>query len=53
MDEDVAHRRNGVLPSPNKEWTNAICSNKDATRDYHTVKSDEDKYRMISLICGI
>ena len=38
-----------------KEWNNAICSNMGATRDYHTKwnKSERDKYRMISLICGI
>ena len=38
-----------------KEWNNAICSNMDGPRDYHTKwsKSDKDKYHMISLICGI
>ena len=33
-----------------------ICSNMDATRDYHTKGSKserEDKYHMTSLICGI
>ena len=37
------------------EWNNAICSNMDGPRDYHTEwsKSDKDKYQMISLICGI
>ena len=45
---------NGILLSHKKEWNNAICSNMDRPRDYHTKwsKSDKDKY-MISLICGI
>ena len=46
---------NGILLSHKKEWNNAICSNVDGPRDYHTnfSKSDKDKYHMISLICGI
>ena len=38
-----------------KEQNNAICSNMDATRDYHTKqsKSDKDKHHMISFTCGI
>ena len=38
-----------------KEWNNAICSNMDESRDYHTKwsKPDKDKYHMISLIYGI
>ena len=37
-----------------KEWNNAMCSNMDGPRDYHTKrsKSERDKY-MLSLICGI
>ena len=37
-----------------KKWNNAIFSNMDGPRDYHTKwsKSDKDRY-MISLICGI
>ena len=40
--------------SHKKEWNTAIC-NLDRPRDYHTKwsKSEEDKYRMLSLICGI
>ena len=36
----------------NKEWNNALCSNMDKSRDYHTKwsKSEEDKYRVLSLI---
>ena len=38
-----------------KEWDNAICSNIDGLRDYHTKwsKPDKDEYHTISLICGI
>ena len=34
--EDVVHTYNGILLHHKKEWNNAICSNMDATRDYHT-----------------
>ena len=53
--EDVAHIYNGILLSLKKECNNAICSNMDGLRDYHTKrsKSDKDKYHMISLTCGI
>ena len=36
--EDVIHifRRCGTLLSHKKEWNNAICSNMDGPRDYHT-----------------
>ena len=30
------HKHNGILLSHKKEWNNAIHSNMDATRDYHT-----------------
>ena len=30
------HTHNGILPSHKKERKNAICSNMDTTRDYHT-----------------
>ena len=38
-----------------KEWNNAICSNMDGSRDYHTEwsKSEKDKYHMTLLICRI
>ena len=37
-----------------KEWNNAICSNMDGPRDYHTKQSkpDKDKYHITSLIRG-
>ena len=49
--EDVVHIYNGILLSHTKEWNNAICSNMDGPRDYHTEwsKPDKDKYHMISL----
>ena len=34
--EDVVHIYNGILFSHEKELNNAICSNKDGLRDYHT-----------------
>ena len=47
------HTHSGILLSHKKEWNNAICSNMDGSRDYHTKWSKSDKYHMISLICGI
>ena len=53
--EDVVHIYNGILLSHKKERNNAVSSNMDATRDYHTKwsKSEKDKYHAISLMCGI
>ena len=53
--EDVVHIYNGILLSHIKEWNNAICSNMDGPRDYHTKwsKPEKDKYHMILLIYGI
>ena len=34
--EDVVHIYNGVLLSHKKEWNNAICSNMDRPKYYHT-----------------
>ena len=34
--EDVVHIYNGILLSYKKEWNNAICSNMDGSRNYHT-----------------
>ena len=34
--ENVVHIYNGILLSHKKEQNNAICSNMDATRGYHT-----------------
>ena len=31
-----------------KEWNNAICSNMDGTRDYHTKWSKSDRERQIA-----
>ena len=53
--EDMVHTYNRILLSHKKEQNNAICSNMDGTRDYHTKSSqtEKDKYHMIPLICGI
>ena len=34
--KDVVHIYNGILLSHKKEWNNAIYSNMDGPRDYHT-----------------
>ena len=49
--EDVVHIYNGIVLGHKKEGNNAICSNMDGPRDYHTKqsKSEKDKYHMISL----
>ena len=37
-----------------KEWDNAICSNKDGPRDDRTNWSkSEDKHNMTAIVCGI
>ena len=45
--EDVIHIHGGILLSHWKEWNNAICSNMDGPRDYHTKGSKPDKEREI------
>ena len=45
--EDVVHIYNWILLSHKKEWNNAICSNMDATRDYHTKWSKSERERRI------
>ena len=42
------HTYNGILLSHKKEWNNAICSNMDGPRDYHTKWSKPDRERQIS-----
>ena len=46
--EDVVHIYNGILLSHKREGNNAICSNTDGFRDYHTKLSKSD--RKISII---
>ena len=46
----VVHIYNGILLSHKKNQNNAICSNMDGHRDYHTKGSQKDKYHMMSLI---
>ena len=45
--EDVVHVHNGVLLSHKTEQNNAICSNMDATRGYHTRWSKPERKRQI------
>ena len=51
----MVYLHSGILLRHKKEGNNAICSNMDGPRDYHTKwsKSEKDKYYMISVICGI
>ena len=48
--EEVVYIYNGILLSHKKEWNNAICTNMDGPRDYHTKRSKSEreyKYHMI------
>ena len=40
---DVVCIYNGILLSHKKEWNNAICSNMDEARDYHTKWSKSER----------
>ena len=56
MDKDVIHIYNTILLGHKKEQNNAICSNVGGPRDDHTSEvsqTENDKYRMILLICGV
>ena len=41
--EDVGYTCNGILLSHEKELYNAICSNTDGPRDYHTKRNQKEK----------
>ena len=45
--ENVVPIYNGTLLSHKKEWNNAICSNMNGPRDYHTKWSKSDRERQI------
>ena len=46
--EDVVHIYNGISLNHLKEWSNAICSNMDRPRDWHTEWSKLDREEVIS-----
>ena len=46
--EDVVNIYNGILFSHEKELNNAVCSNKDGLRDYHTKWSKSERERQIA-----
>ena len=48
MEKDVVYVCSGILLSHKKELNNAICSNMDGPRDYHTKWSKSDRERQIS-----
>ena len=39
----TTYRHTGIVLSHKKEWNNAICSNMDGPRDYHTKWSKSEK----------
>ena len=43
----MVHIHNGILLSHKKEQNNAICSNMDGPRDYHTKWSKSERERQI------
>ena len=46
--EDVVYIYNGILLSHKKERNDAICSNMDGPRDYHTKWSKSERERQIA-----
>ena len=48
--EDVIYIYNGILLSHKKEWNDAIYSNMDGHRDYHTKWSKLERERQIPYI---
>ena len=52
--EDVVYLYNGIPLSHKKEWNNAICSNMNGPRYYHTKwsKLEKDKYH-IAYMCNL
>ena len=46
--EDTVGVYNEILLSHQKEWNNAICSNMDGPRHYHTKWNKADRERQIS-----
>ena len=54
--EDVVHIYNGILLNHKKERNSAICSDMDGLESViqsEVSQKEKNKYRMISLICGI
>ena len=43
----MVHLYNGILLSHKKEWNNAVCTNMDVTRDYHTKWRKSERERQI------
>ena len=46
--KDEVYMHNGIVLSHKKEQNNVICSNMDATRDYHTKGNKSERERQIS-----
>ena len=45
--EDVVRIHNWIALSRKKDWNNAVCSNMDGPRDYHTKWSKSERERQI------
>ena len=43
--EDMVLKYNGILRDCKKEWNNAVFSNIDEPKDYHTKYSKSEKYK--------
>ena len=46
--EDVIYINNGIYSAIKNNWSNAIFSNMDGPRDYHTRQSKSERERQIS-----
>ena len=46
-EEEMIHIYNGILLTHEKEWNNAIYSNMNKPRDYHTQWNKSDRERQI------
>ena len=53
IDKDMVHIYHGILLSHKTEQNNAICSNMDRPRDYHTdwSKSNRERQRSYDISC--
>ena len=51
MDKDVVYTYSEILLIHKKERNNAICSNMDESRDYHTKWSKSDRERQLYITC--
>ena len=55
MGKDVVHTYSAIPLGHKEEWNDAICSNMDGSRDYHTkwITSEKDKYKCITYMWNL